>query len=49
MSGKKMKQLWWTHDREIELKEVEIADVKPNEVKVKIAYAAICASDVHQV
>ena len=44
-----MKQLWWTHDREIELKDVEIPAVKPNEVKIKMAYAAICASDVHQV
>lgn len=49
MSAIKMKQLWWTHDKEIELKEVEVPDVKPNEVKVKVAYAAICASDVHQV
>ncbi len=44
-----MKQLWWTHDSEIELKEVEIPEIRPNEVKVKMAYAAICASDVHQV
>ncbi|MBR2188017.1 MAG: alcohol dehydrogenase catalytic domain-containing protein, partial [Eubacterium sp.] len=44
-----MKQLWWTHDKEIELKDVEIPEVKPNEVKIKMAYAAICASDVHQV
>ncbi|MBR0396829.1 MAG: alcohol dehydrogenase catalytic domain-containing protein [Eubacterium sp.] len=44
-----MKQLWWTHDKEIELKDVEIPEVKSNEVKVKMAYAAICASDVHQV
>ncbi|MBQ6455635.1 MAG: alcohol dehydrogenase catalytic domain-containing protein [Mogibacterium sp.] len=45
----KMRQLWWTHDREIELLDVDIPEVKPNEVKVKVAYAAICASDVHQV
>ena len=44
-----MKQLWWTEKDHIELKDVEIPEVKPNEVKVKIAYAAICASDVHQV
>jgi len=44
-----MKQLWWTHGKEIELKDVVIPEVKPNEVKVKVAYAAICATDVHQV
>lgn len=44
-----MKQLWWTHDKEIELRDVEIPSAGPNEVKIKMAYAAICASDVHQV
>ncbi len=44
-----MKQLWWTDWNQIELKDVEIPDVKPNEVKVKVAYAALCATDVHQV
>lgn len=44
-----MKQLWWTQGTEIALKDVEIPEVRPNEVKVKMAYAAICASDVHQV
>ena len=29
-----MKQLWWTHDSEIELKEVEIPEIRPNEVQV---------------
>ena len=44
-----MKQLWWTAKDKIELKDVEIPAVGPNEVKVKIAYAALCATDVHQV
>lgn len=34
-----MKQLWWTAKDKIELKDVEIPAVGPNEVKVKIAYA----------
>ena len=42
-----MKQLWWTDWNQIELKDVEIPEVKTNEVKV--AYAALCATDVHQV
>lgn len=44
-----MKQLWWVDKDQIELKDVEIPEVKPNEVKVKIAYAALCATDIHQV
>ncbi len=44
-----MKQLWWVDWDKIELREVEIPQVKPNEVKVKVAYAALCATDVHQV
>lgn len=44
-----MKQLWWTAKDKIELKDVKIPAVGPNEVKVKIAYAALCATDVHQV
>lgn len=44
-----MKQLWWVDWDQIELREVEIPQVKPNEVKVKVAYAALCATDVHQV
>ena len=44
-----MKQLWWVDWDQIELRDVEIPEVKPNEVKVKVAYAALCATDVHQV
>ena len=44
-----MKQLWWVDWDQIELREVEIPQVKPNEDKVKVAYAALCATDVHQV
>jgi (R,R)-butanediol dehydrogenase/meso-butanediol dehydrogenase/diacetyl reductase len=44
-----MKQLWWTDKDKIELRDVEIPAVQSNEVKVKVAYAALCATDVHMV
>ena len=51
----KMKQLWFANstgenlrDR-IELREVDIPEVNEGQVKVKIAYTAICATDVHMV
>ena len=44
-----MKQLWYTDTDKIELLDTEIPEVKANEVKVKIAYAALCATDVHKV
>lgn len=44
-----MKQLWWTKKDTIELKDIEIPEVGPRDIKVKIAYAALCATDVHQV
>ena len=45
----KMKQLWWLDENKIDLIDVDIPAVGPGEVKVKIAYAALCATDVHQV
>lgn len=45
----KMKQLWFVAENKVELLEVDIPKVEHNQVKIKIAYAAICATDVHQV
>lgn len=45
----KMKQLWWLDENKIDLIDVDIPAVGPGEVKVKIAYAALCATDVHMV
>ena len=44
-----MKQLWFVSDNKIELLESEVPKVGFREVKVKIAYAALCATDVHVV
>jgi 2-desacetyl-2-hydroxyethyl bacteriochlorophyllide A dehydrogenase len=46
---KKMKQLWFAAENTVELREVPIPNVGRNQVKVKVAYAALCATDVHQV
>ena len=45
----KMKQLWFVEKGKVDLLEVDVPEVKANQVKVKIAYAALCATDVHQV
>ncbi len=45
----KMKQLWFVKKDKIDLLDVDIPVVNANQVKVKIAYAALCATDVHQV
>lgn len=45
----KMKQLWFVEKGKVDLLEVEVPEVRANQVKVKIAYAALCATDVHQV
>jgi threonine dehydrogenase-like Zn-dependent dehydrogenase len=50
----KMKQLWYTNkagqklrDR-VELREMDIPKITaPGQIKVKIAYAALCATDIH--
>lgn len=44
-----MKQLWFVAENKIALREVKIPEVEPNQVKIKIAYAALCATDIHQV
>ena len=45
----KMKQLWFVEKGKVDLLEVDIPEVKANQVRIKIAYAALCATDVHQV
>lgn len=51
----KMKQLWFTNNtgktlrERIELLDVDIPEVKEGQVKIKVAYTAICATDVHMV
>jgi len=42
-----MKQLWWVSDNKIEVLDSDVPDVGFREVKVKIAFAALCATDVH--
>lgn len=42
-----MKQLWFVADGQIEMRDSEVPDVGFREVKIKIAYAAMCATDVH--
>jgi len=44
-----MKQLWFVSENKIEVLDSEIPDVGFRQVKVKIAYAALCATDVHVV
>jgi threonine dehydrogenase-like Zn-dependent dehydrogenase len=45
-----MKSVWWTEPKKIELlHDVAIPEVQPGMVKIKIAYAALCATDFHQV
>ncbi|AKA67144.1 zinc-containing alcohol dehydrogenase [Clostridium scatologenes] len=46
---KKMKQVWFADENKVEVRNVEIPKVAANQVKVKIAYAALCATDVHMV
>jgi threonine dehydrogenase-like Zn-dependent dehydrogenase len=45
-----MKALWWTGPDKIELlHDVPVPEIRPGTVKVKVAYAAICATDLHMV
>jgi len=44
-----MKQLWFVSDNKIELLDSEVPKVGFRQVKVKIAYSALCATDVHVV
>jgi (R,R)-butanediol dehydrogenase/meso-butanediol dehydrogenase/diacetyl reductase len=43
-----MKGIWWTGPNEIKLRtDVPIPEVGPGMIKVKIAYSALCATDMH--
>ncbi len=45
-----MNAIWWTGPNKIELlRDVPVPEVKPGTVKVKIAYSALCATDMHMV
>ena len=45
-----MKAIWWTGPDKIELlHDVPVPEIRPGTVKVKIAYSAICATDMHMV
>jgi (R,R)-butanediol dehydrogenase/meso-butanediol dehydrogenase/diacetyl reductase len=44
-----MKQLWFVEGNKVELREVDEPAPGPGELKIKIAYAALCATDVHMV
>ena len=45
--GEKMRQVWYTADRKIEVRQVDVPALKPGQVKIKTAYAALCGSDKH--
>jgi len=44
-----MKQLWFMEENKIELRDLPAPEVGDSQVKIKIAYAAICATDIHMV
>ena len=45
-----MKAIWWTGPDKLELlNDVPVPEVQPGTVKIKIAYAALCATDMHMV
>jgi len=45
-----MKAVWWTEPKKIELlHDVPIPQVQPGTAKIKMEYAALCATDFHQV
>lgn len=45
-----MKALWWTGPDRIELlRDVPVPETRPGTVKIKIAYSALCATDLHMV
>ena len=44
-----MKSIWWTGPNKIELVDAPVAEIRPGTVKIQIAYAAICATDMHMV
>ncbi|MDR3295777.1 MAG: alcohol dehydrogenase catalytic domain-containing protein [Clostridiales Family XIII bacterium] len=44
-----MKQLWFAEKDKVELRDVPVPPVGQGQIKVKIAYAALCATDAHMV
>ncbi|MCL1835256.1 MAG: alcohol dehydrogenase catalytic domain-containing protein [Oscillospiraceae bacterium] len=45
-----MKAIWWTGPDKIELlHDVPVPEIRPGAVKIAIAYAAVCATDIHMV
>ncbi len=45
----KMKSVYFADKDKIEVRSVDIPQVKAGQVKIKVAYAALCATDVHMV
>jgi len=45
--NEKMRQAWFTADNKIEVRLVDVPELKPGQVKIRTAYAALCASDKH--
>ena len=42
-----MKAAVWYGERDIRIEERETKELQPNDVKVKVAWAGICGSDLH--
>lgn len=45
----KMKSVYFAEKNKVEVREVEVPSVSAGQVKIKVAYAALCATDVHMV
>ena len=43
-----MKAAVWHGVKDIRVEEVELREINENEVKVKVAWAGICGSDLHE-
>lgn len=43
-----MKAAVWHGKKDVRVEEREIRELKPNEVKVRVAWAGICGSDLHE-
>lgn len=44
-----MKQVWFADENKVEVREVNVPAVGPNQIKARISHAALCATDVHMV
>lgn len=42
-----MKAAVWYGEKDIRIEERETKELQPNDVKVKVAWAGICGSDLH--